>query len=117
MPSYKQIHPSTFTSRITVKVPILLQDAAGGIATSGYDEEYSTFAHVDELSANRLAYFGMDLFTSAFEVTLRYNVDRIITTGTVIGYRDTEMIVKSCHIITQNYRRFIKMICVQSETS
>lgn len=115
MPDYKRILPSTFTSRITVKVPILLQDAAGGIATSGYDEEYTTWAHVDELSANRLAYYGMDLFSSAWEITLRNNSDRQMTTGTVIEYRGQNLIAKSVHIITQNYRRFIKMICVLSD--
>ena len=44
------ILPSSFRSRITVQVPITLQDNAGGIATNGFTDQFSTFAYVENMS-------------------------------------------------------------------
>ncbi len=116
--AYDQIIlPSTFRSRISVKVPITLTDSAGGIGTSGYTEQFSTFAYVESLSVNRLTYYGMDLMSGGWLIKLRYNADRVITTGTVIGYKDNLLIVTSVQIYTPDNPRFLLLLCTQSATS
>ncbi len=116
MPYNATILPSTFRRRITVKAPITLTDSAGGIGTTGYTDLYTTWASVNEISTNRLAYYGMDIFTTAWEIKLRYIATRTISTGTVIGYGDKLLIVNDPKVIEQDYKRFIVLICTEANT-
>lgn len=111
----KIIQPSSFRRRITVKTPVTLQDAAGGIETSGYEPLFSTWALVDQMSTNRLAFYGMDLFQNAWEVVFRYTPSRNITVGSVIEYEGQDIIVKSSQLVRQDYKTFLTLICIQSE--
>lgn len=115
MNEHDYILPSTFRSRITVAIPITLQDAAGGISTTGFNPQFSTFAYVESLSATRATYYGIDLLQNGWIVKMRYNSARALTTGSVIEYGDVKMIVHSTQIATQPYKRFIIAVCVQSE--
>lgn len=117
MRQYEQIRPSTFTSRISVLVPIVLSDAGGGIGTTGFEEQYATWGCVRRMSGTRAAQFGMDLFQKVWEVYLRYNEDRPMTTGQLIECNGQIMIVKSPDLIKENYKAFWYLICVEATTT
>ncbi len=109
-----QILPSTFRRRISIMRANTLQDAAGGIGTSGYVTDYTTWASVVSLSANRKTYYGMDLTANAWEIVMRYTADRPIQVNTVIQYGTTKLIVQSSQLQTQDYKTFWVLVCKES---
>lgn len=115
MPSAKTILPSTFNRKITVLRLVPMIDAAGGTGNE-LETDYETNANVRPISADRRLYYGMDLFTAAYEITLYANGGtRSFTTASLIRYEDMTLQVKSWDYDRQGYKRFITLICVESD--
>lgn len=111
-----EINASYFNRRITVKRAATLADTGGGTANAGFDIRFSSWASVEEMSTQRKAYYGLDLFTTFWEVKLRYSANRSFTTADLIDYSGQTLSVQAATVIIQGYKQFNVLICVVSET-
>lgn len=113
----KEINPSHFNRRITVKRAATLADDAGGTENDGFDVRFESWASVEEISTARKAYYGLDLFTSYWEIILRYSPNRTFDTSDLIDYGSQTYSVQSADVIKQGYKEFTILICVLSQTT
>lgn len=104
------INPSRFNRRITVVRATTFADDAFGTATTGYDTEFVSWAHWEELSTSRKAYYGLDLFTVFAEVLLRYSPDRPFDTSSIVYYQNQYWSVVDAKVEIQEYKRFWRLI-------
>ena len=112
-----EIKPSLFNRRIEVVRAATLADDAGGTENTGYDTQFTSWAHWEELSTSRKAYYGLDLFNVFAEVILRYSPDRPFDTSNLVLYQGQYWSVNDARVEVQGYKRFWRLICSLSDVN
>ncbi len=111
----RNIMPSTFNRRISVKRVTTAIDIAGGVYNIDFTTRFTTFAYVEELSMTRKTIYGFDTFDSIFEIIIRYTPDRQFTVEDVIEYLDGTNVVTMQVIdpttFVQGYKRYTVITC------
>lgn len=111
------IIPSLFNRRITIVRAATLADDAGGTENTGYDIQFTSWAHWEELSTSRKAYYGLDLFTVFAEVLLRYSPDRPFDTSCLVLYQNQYWSVNDAKVEVQAYKRYWRLILTLSDVN
>jgi head-tail adaptor len=110
----KKIYPSEFRRRVTFKQAIPIVDDGGGVSTSEYEELYTTWAKVEDLSTNQKVYYGLDAFKDTKRVTVRFTDGRNITTAMIMDYINGDNTIPyqiiSQQMYTQDYKRYQELI-------
>lgn len=117
MSTNRYIQPSSFNRRITVKRAATLIDDGGGTDNTAFIDRFETWASVDQMSTSRKAFYGLDLFQNAYEITLRYTSDRTFSTADLVDYEDLTLEVMSAQTVRQSYKQFTVLICRESNLS
>lgn len=114
MNTSKQISPSEFTRRITVKRANSSLDAGAGSYTQDYTILATIWAKVDSMSSGRKQYLGLDAFLNVYDICFRYDSVPDLRANDVIDYDDGGTIqslqVDQPQLIKQNYKRFWMLI-------
>ncbi len=104
------ILPSTFNRRILVKRAIPLTDSTGGTQTDFYETLFQTWASVEGMKTGRKVYLGIDAFTGAYDIQLRYTFARQLTVADLIDYLDggvtKTLSITSVQLINQGYKMY-----------
>lgn len=100
-------------------VPVVVD--GGGVSTASYTTLYTTWAEIIDLKTEDKLKYGLDGFSDAKEVNLRYSTGRDITTDLLVQYIDGNVTVDykiiSQQMITQDYKRFQQLVIQGFDTN
>lgn len=104
---------SDLNRAFTVQSPVHEDDPGGGPGKTTWEDKFSSWAKLSQLSTRKMFMQGIEINNSVYEITYRYQPDRIITVANRVLIEGMIAIpTGNCQVIRIDQKRYLRQLLV-----